>query len=132
MNKSKTPEEFAEKWDLLPEYDDEGFRGGAESKKDIAKYIEDFQTFYGRSLSSPDTTREHKKERWVDQVDRCELDMVQPCVIYWTSKGRFTRIKIIPPTDPKTMEKLHYWKVLVFHDYHQLMPSFYTANDFII
>ena len=78
MNERKTPEDYARKWDLLPEYDDEGFRGGNESKKDIAKYIEDFQAFYGRSLSSPDPTREHKKEYWVDQVDRCELDMVQP------------------------------------------------------
>ena len=58
--------------------------------------------------------------------------MVQCCVIYWTSKERVARIKIIPPTNPQEMEKLHYWKVLVFHDYHQLMPSFYTANDFII
>ena len=132
MNERKTPEEYARKWDLLPEYDDEGFRGGNENKKDIAKYIEDFQAFYGRSLSSPDPTREHKKEYWVDQVDRCELDMVQPRVIYWTSKGRVTRIKITPPKNPKEMEKLHHWKVLVFHDYHQLMPSFYTANDFIV
>ena len=30
MNERKTPEEYARKWDLLPEYDDEGFRGGNE------------------------------------------------------------------------------------------------------
>ena len=117
MNERKKPEEYVEKWDALPEYDHEGFRGDAERKKDITKYIEDFQAFYGRSLSSPDVTREHKKEYWVDQVDRCELDMVQPHLIYWTSKGRVTRIKITPPKNPKDMDKLHNWKVLIFHDF---------------
>ena len=30
MNERKTPEDYSRKWDLLPEYDDEGFRGGNE------------------------------------------------------------------------------------------------------
>ena len=53
MNERKTPEKYARKWDLLPEYDDEGFRGGNESKKDIAKYIGDFQAFLWEEFVQP-------------------------------------------------------------------------------
>ena len=35
MNERKTPEDYARKWDLLPEYNDEGFRGGNESKRTL-------------------------------------------------------------------------------------------------
>ena len=37
MDERKTPEEYAEQWDALPDYADEGFRGDVESKRDITK-----------------------------------------------------------------------------------------------
>ena len=90
----------------------------------------DFHCYYGHGSSKQATCKEHKAKYWIDQVDRCELDLVSPRLIYWTSKGRVTRIKITPPVSNKKLDSLQNWKVLVFHDYHQLMPSIYNANQF--
>ena len=59
------------------------------------------------------------------------MDLVSPRLIYWTTKGRVTRIKITPPHDKKKLDSWKNWKVVVFHDYHQLMPSIYNVDQFL-
>ena len=75
-----------------------------EDKREGMDYLFDFHCFYGQGATKKDTSKEHKTEYWIDQVDLCELDLVSPRVIYWTSKGRVTRIKVTPPTDEKKLD----------------------------
>ena len=75
-----------------------------EDKREIVDYLFDFHCYYGREDSKAYTSKEHKTEYWIDQVDRCELDLVSPRVVYWTTRGRVTRIKITPPHDKKKLD----------------------------
>ena len=58
-----------------------------------------FQEYYHRgSQQDYSAIKEHKVEYWIDQLDRCELDLVNPKLKCWTKKGRVTRLKTSPPS----------------------------------
>ena len=128
---SKNLAEAVKQWENIPTFMEDQDSDHGAIRIEIIDFVFDFQCFYGRGSTKTVTSKESKAEYWIDQVDRCELDLVSPRVIYWSSKGRVTRIKITPPSDEKKLDSLKFWKVLVFHDYHQLMPSVYSADEFI-
>ena len=72
--------------------------------------------------------KENKFEYWITQVDRCELDLVNPRMIYWTSLGRVTRVKMIPPSNTEDLDDMKSWNVIVFHDFNQRVDQ--TASRF--
>ena len=125
--------EKIEEWDNLPEFDNgENFKGKLLDNDSVKNYLWDFHKFYGRCKKRGDAMKENKFEYWITQVDRCELDLVNPRMIYWTSLGCVTRVKMIPPSNIEDLDDMKSWKVIVFHDFHQREPSFYNAYDFIV
>ena len=82
----RTLEEAVRKWEEIPDFMDDQDVDHGEDKREIVDYLYDFHCFYGCGSTKKDTSKEHKTEYWIDQVDHCELDLVSPRVIYWTSK----------------------------------------------
>ena len=97
----RTLEEAIKRWKAILEFMDDQEVHHGEDKREIVDYLFDFHCYYGRGGTKAYTSKEHKTEYWIDQVDRCELDLVSPRVVYWTTKGRVTRIKITPPHNKK-------------------------------
>ena len=88
------------RWGQIP-YTTSGDIDNGESKMEIMDFLFEFQSFYGHGSSKKFTSKENAIQYWIDQVDRCELDLVSPRLVYWTSKVRFTRINITPPPQTK-------------------------------
>ena len=66
---------------------------------------------------------ENKHEYWIQETDRVDLDMVSPRVVYWTSLGRVTRLKIVEPNLIDDFDDLSKWKMIIFRDYHRNYPE---------
>ena len=45
-------------------------------------------------------------------MDRCELDLVNPKLKYWTKKGRVTRLKISPPGTIDVFDDWGEWRIV--------------------
>ena len=78
------------KWNLIEDYPDVGFAAfmDNEDREKAFKYLHMFQEYYHHgSLQNYSAIKEHKVEYWINQVDRCELDLVNPKLKYWTKKG---------------------------------------------
>ena len=104
---SKNLAEAVKQWENIPTFMEDQDADHGTIKGEIVDFVFDFHCFYGRGSTKTATSKENKAEYWIDQVDRCELDLVSPRVIYWSSKGRVTRIKITPPSDEKKMTNLN-------------------------
>ena len=91
----RTLEEAIKRWKAIPDFMDDQKVHHGEDKREIANYLFDFHCYYGCGGTKAYTSKEHKTEHWIDQVDRCELDLVSPRVVYWTTRGRVTRIKLL-------------------------------------
>ena len=76
--------------------------------------------------------KENKFEYWITQINRCELDLVNPRMIYWTALDHVTRIKMIPPSNIEDMDDKTSWNVVVVHNFHQREPSFFNAYEFVV
>ena len=87
------------KWNLIEDYPDVSFAAftNNESREKTFEYLHMFQEYYHHgSLQDYSLIKEHKIDYWTNQVDRCELDLVNPKLKYWTKHGRVTRLKITP------------------------------------
>ena len=83
----KTLEEAIGKWNELPDFMDDQDVDHGKDKREIIGYLYDFHCFYGRRSTRKNTSKEHKVVYRIDQVDRCEMDLAFPRLIYWTTKG---------------------------------------------
>ena len=64
-------------------------------------------------------------------MDRCELDLVNHKLKYWTKKGRVIRLKISPPATIDVFDDWDEWRMVVFYDFHQEEPEVCTVMDFV-
>ena len=113
----------------------EGFTDNDVEQK-VKKYLAKFLNLYNR-WEEPENERapwykENKVEYWIQEVDRCELDLITPRLIYWSKHGRVTRFKIVPPRFVDDFGNWNCWKVIAFHDFHQDLPTISTCQDFIM
>ena len=73
------PWRLVSKWNLIEDYPDVGFAAFMDDKarEDTFGYLHMFQEYYHRGdLQDYSSIKEHKVEYWINQVDRCELDLV--------------------------------------------------------
>ena len=83
------PWRLVSKWNLIEDYSDVGFAGfiDNEARKEAFEYLHMFQEYYHHgSLQESSLIKEHKIEYWINQVDRCEPDLVIPKLKYWTKR----------------------------------------------
>ena len=91
------PWRLVSKWNLIEDYPDVSFAAftSNENREKTFENLHMFQEYYHRGgLQDYSAIKEHKVKYWINQVDRCELDLVNPKLKYWTKKGRVTRLKI--------------------------------------
>ena len=125
------------RWMDIPTFDQfvEDPFGHPEDEVKTREFLRKFLRYYGRvSVDDHDELtffKENKVEYWVQEVDRCNLDMCNPRLVYWTDKGRVTRMKITPPEFVEDNDNLILWKMIVFYDFHQKMPEITTVREFM-
>ena len=74
------PWRLVSKWNLIEDYPDVSF---APFTSKTFEYLHMSQEYYHhRSLQDYLAIKEHKVEYWINQVDRCELDLVNPKMKY--------------------------------------------------
>ena len=103
-------------------------------KLGVKEYLERFLKFYQRwekpLYRQDNPLLENKIEYWIQEVDRCELDLVTPRLIYWSKMGRVTRFKILEPELLEDFSNNNKWKVIAFHDFHQDLPLIMSLAEF--
>ena len=123
------------KWDALPPREENitaEFRN-EEHKKQTENYLKEFHQFYQRDDETfkDSDLLENKHEYWIQETDRVDLDMVSPRIVYWTSLGRVTRLKIVEPNIIDDYDYLSRWKMIIFRDYHRNYPEIIDVDSFI-
>ena len=123
------------KWDALPPREENNtaeFRN-ENHKLQVEIYLKKFHQFYQRADETfkESDLLENKYEYWIQETDRVDLDMVSPRVVYWTSLGRVTRLKIVEPNLIEDFDDLSKWKMIIFRDYHRNYPEITDVSSFI-
>ena len=106
------------RWDALPPREENStaeFKS-EKHKMQVEIYLKKFHQFYQRADETfkGSDLLENKYEYWIQETDRVDLDMVSPRVVYWTSLGRVTRLKIVEPNLIEDFDDLTKWKMIVF------------------